>query len=179
MQTLAALSTGHEIGLALVAAAFIAFALSASFLAPRRWPEFPGGNGLSVFIIVCFVFFFGMIGSVYAFGKEQPEAAKTAETHTNAPATTIQVTEKEWKIQLPVTKEAAGGTFTFVVHNVGKIPHDLAIQGGQVTGPRKTALISPGSTAKLTVSLSTGNYTLYCSVPGHRALGMQTALAVG
>lgn len=179
MQILAALSTGHEIGLGLVAAAFIAFALGASFVAPRRWPDFPGRNGFSVFIVFCFVFFFGMIGSVYAFGKEKPEGVKKAEARAGGPARTIQVTEKEWKIQLPVTREAAGGTFTFVVHNVGKIPHDLAIQGGQVTGPSKTPLISPGSTAKLTVSLSTGNYTLYCSVPGHRQLGMQAALSVG
>ena len=33
--------------------------------------------------------------------------------------------------------------------------------------------------AKLTVALSTGSYTLYCSVDAHRQAGMVTKLAVG
>jgi uncharacterized cupredoxin-like copper-binding protein len=176
----AGLSTGHKIGLAVVAAVFIVFALSVSFLAPRRWPEFPGRNGLSVFVIACFVLFFGMLGSVYAFGKEQPEGVKAAESHAGSPAKkTLQVTESEWKVQLPPTKELAEGTYTFVVKNGGKIPHDLVVQGPKIAGPTKTPLIKPGGTAKLTVSLSVGNYTLYCDVPGHRALGMQATLSVG
>ena len=36
-----------------------------------------------------------------------------------------------------------------------------------------------GGSAKLTVSLEKGNYTLYCSVPGHEAAGMAAKLAVG
>ena len=52
---LAALTTAHMIGLAVVAAIFIAFALASSFLAPRRWPDFPGPHGLSVFVIVTVV----------------------------------------------------------------------------------------------------------------------------
>ena len=37
------------------------FALASLFLAPRRWPDFPGKNGLSVFIIACVVLFAAMI----------------------------------------------------------------------------------------------------------------------
>jgi len=59
------------------------------------------------------------------------------------------------------------------VKNVGKIPHDLALQGGA-----KTALISPGKSATLTVTLKPGTYTLYCSVPGHRQAGMVAKLTV-
>ena len=54
-----ALSSGHEIGLAVVAACFIAFALASSFLFPRFRVQFPG-RGLPAFIVVTFVFFFGM-----------------------------------------------------------------------------------------------------------------------
>ena len=57
LHVLAGLSTGHKIGLGVVGAVFIAFALSASFLAPRRWPDFPGPHGLSPFVIACFVVF--------------------------------------------------------------------------------------------------------------------------
>jgi uncharacterized cupredoxin-like copper-binding protein len=177
---LAGLSTGHKIGLAVVAAVFIAFALSASFLAPRRWPDFPGSHGLSPFVIACFVAFAGMLAAVYFFGKESEASAKAAESHAGSTtAKTINVTESEWKVVLPPEKTLAQGTYTFVVHNSGKIQHDLAITGGKVTGPAKTPLINPGGNAKLTVSLGTGSYTLYCTVPGHKALGMQATLSVG
>lgn len=74
LQVLAGLSTGHKVGLAIVGGTFIAFALSVSFLAPRRRPDFPGKNGMSVFVIACLVLFVGMIVSVIVFGREKPEA---------------------------------------------------------------------------------------------------------
>jgi hypothetical protein len=77
---LAGLSTGHMVGLAVVAAIFIGFALSASFLASRRWPDFPGKNGLSVFIIVSLMLFGAMLTAVWVFGVEEPEKEKAAHT---------------------------------------------------------------------------------------------------
>lgn len=70
---LAGLSTGHMVGLAVVAAIFIGFALASSFLAPRRWPDFPGEHGLSVFMIACIVLFAAMLTAVAVFGVEEPE----------------------------------------------------------------------------------------------------------
>jgi hypothetical protein len=61
------------VGLAVVGAIFIAFALTSSFLAPRRWPDFPGPHGLSVFIIACFVLFAAMLTAVEVFGVEKSE----------------------------------------------------------------------------------------------------------
>ena len=177
----AGLSTGHKIGLALVAAAFIAFALSASFLAPRRRPDFPGRNGLSVFVIVCIAFFAAMLAAVAYFGREAEAkgAEKTSAAQgSTAGAKTIKVTETEFKITLPTLPQLSAGKYTFVVTNNGKIQHDLAISGGHVAGPTKTPLLSPHQTAKLTVSLATGNYQLYCTVPGHKAAGMLANLAI-
>lgn len=182
LHLVAGLSTSHKIGLAVVGAVFIVFALSASFLAPRRWPDFPGRNGMGPFVIACVVIFAGMLSAVYFFGKEA-EVAKGSEgapTHAAPGApTTISVTESEWKVQLPTLSTLKGGNYTFQVHNVGKIPHDLAIQGPNVPANDKTAAIAPGGTATLKVSLSTGTYTLYCAVPGHKALGMVAKLSVG
>ncbi|HET8527457.1 MAG TPA: plastocyanin/azurin family copper-binding protein [Gaiellaceae bacterium] len=182
MLLLAGMATGNKIGLAVVAAVFIAFALSASFLAPRRWPEFPGRHALSVFVIACFVLFAGMVSAVLVFGKETEEAHGAAPAQT-APATaaarTIKVTESEFKIALPPQKSLTGGTYTFQVHNAGKIPHDLVISGGHATGQTKTPTIPAGGDATLKVTLGAGQYTLYCSLPGHRQLGMQAQLAVG
>ena len=64
----AELSTGHEVGLVVVAAAFIAFALAASFLVPRYKPDFPGPNGLSVFAIASIVMFVLMVAAINFFG---------------------------------------------------------------------------------------------------------------
>ena len=64
----AELSTGHEIGLIVVAAIFIAFALASSFLVPRYKPDFPGPSGLSVFVIVSVVMFALMVAAVNFFG---------------------------------------------------------------------------------------------------------------
>jgi hypothetical protein len=62
------LPLGHEIGLIVVAAVFIAFALVASFVAPRFKPDFPGPNGLGAFVIASIVMFVLMIAAVNFFG---------------------------------------------------------------------------------------------------------------
>jgi hypothetical protein len=66
---LAALSTGHQIGLGLSGLAFVLFALVTSMVVPRRYPDFPG-NKLGLYMSVCFLFFVGMLAAVYVFGKE-------------------------------------------------------------------------------------------------------------
>jgi cytochrome c6 len=84
----AGLSTGHKIGLAVVGAAFIVFALISSFLLPRRSPNFPGRH-LGWYIVVCAAFFIAMLSAVVVFGREKKEAkaAETPSTQTS-PATT-------------------------------------------------------------------------------------------
>jgi formate/nitrite transporter FocA (FNT family) len=67
---LAGLSTGHVIGLSVVAAVFIGFALISSFVIPRRNPDFPGKTGIGVFAIVCIVLFAAQLISVIVFGAE-------------------------------------------------------------------------------------------------------------
>jgi hypothetical protein len=62
------LPVGHEIGLIVVAGLFIAFALVASFLAPRLKPDFPGPTGLSVFALASFVMFGLMIAAINFLG---------------------------------------------------------------------------------------------------------------
>ena len=190
-----ALSTGHEVGLAVTGAAFIAFALASSFLFPRFRPQYPGG-GLPAFIVVAFVFFFGMLTAVEVFGAETKEggSAQVAETTqeattstsaattstqeqttTTAPksqATTVAVTESEFKIALASTTLKAG-KITFDVKNGGKLGHDLAIKGGP-----KTKLIQPGSSGRLVATLKPGKYHLYCSVPGHEQAGMKVDITV-
>jgi len=182
LHVLASLSTGHKIGLGVVGAVFVAFSLSASFLAPRRWPDFPGRHGLSPFVIACFVVFAGMLASVYFFGKESEEAKgaenATAAATSSAGATTIKVTEKEYRIVLPTLKGLKHGRYVFAVHNAGKIGHNLAITGPHVTGTPITATIKSGGNATLKVTLGAGKYVLFCAIDSHRQLGMQAKLTV-
>jgi uncharacterized cupredoxin-like copper-binding protein len=204
-----ALSTGNQVGLAVTAAVFIAFALASSFLFPRFRPQFPGG-GLPAFIVVSFVFFFGMLAAVEVFGVEEEEtqaseragqtvteaeprvppttvptttaATTTAPTTTQqtttttptiAEATSVDVTENEFKIILPST-ELEAGKITFNVKNEGQLPHDLAVKGMEA----KTKLIPAGGSAELTVTLKPGDYELWCTVPGHEAAGMKLEITV-
>jgi uncharacterized cupredoxin-like copper-binding protein len=205
------LSTGHKAGLAIVAAVFIGFALCSSFLFPRFRAHYPGG-GLHAFVIVAFVFFFGMLTAVEVFGAEPKETkgsqrvaetkpktpvaattttatattqTATAATQTTLTATTtqaaptttarpkplpkpqtIQVTETEFKITL-ASPSLDAGKVTFQIRNAGKVAHDLTIAGGT-----KSKLIPPGGSATLQATLTSGSVELYCSVPGHKQLGM-------
>lgn len=62
------ISTGHEIGLIVVAVVFIAFALGSSFVIPRYKPDFPGPDGIGVFAIASIVMFVLMVAAVNFFG---------------------------------------------------------------------------------------------------------------
>ena len=57
---LAALSTAHKLGLGLSGLAFVTFALVTSMLVPRRYPDFPGRRK-PLYLVVCFLFFVGII----------------------------------------------------------------------------------------------------------------------
>ena len=64
-----ALTTGQEVGLGVVAAIFIGFALVSSFLMPRRDPSFPG-RWMRWFVLACIVLFLAMITAVLVFARE-------------------------------------------------------------------------------------------------------------
>ncbi|HEX5249629.1 MAG TPA: plastocyanin/azurin family copper-binding protein [Gaiellales bacterium] len=89
----------------------------------------------------------------------------------------IDVTEKDFSITVAGGSTVKPGTYTFVVVNKGPSSHDLTVNGPGVAD-KATPISGPG-TQTLTVTLKKGTYDLFCSVPGHRALGMDTKLQVG
>jgi uncharacterized cupredoxin-like copper-binding protein len=75
------------------------------------------------------------------------------------------------------TASAKAGKVTIDFNNPQGLTHDVAIEdssGGEVG---KTDLIADEKTSTK-VDLKPGNYTFYCSVPGHREAGMEGTLTV-
>jgi uncharacterized cupredoxin-like copper-binding protein len=208
---IAALSTGHKVGLGLVGLAFVVFALISAFLLPALRPDYPGRRGLPAFLTLSVTLFVGMMFAVFFFGREPSEghaaagstatsattpsetstpsttAPSTTESTTTAPAASVPttaptapksvpVTEVEFKIELPSTT-LSPGTYTFDLTNKGTVGHDLVFNGPGVSN-EKTPVIDPGKTAQLTVDLKSGTYDVYCSVPGHKAAGMDVKVKV-
>jgi uncharacterized cupredoxin-like copper-binding protein len=71
------------------------------------------------------------------------------------------------------TQQAPAGEAVFTLVNEGAIFHDLTIDE---LGIHIEA--NPGETVTETVQLEAGTYDYYCSVPGHRAAGMEGTLEV-
>jgi mono/diheme cytochrome c family protein len=87
------LTTGNSVGLALIAGAFVVFALLSALVIPRRWPQYPG-RGLGWFIAGTLVLFVATLGAVEVFAKEtEPkEEAAVGETTTETGGTTTEET---------------------------------------------------------------------------------------
>jgi uncharacterized cupredoxin-like copper-binding protein len=105
-------------------------------------------------------------------GSKKPAAAPAAGGNT------IQVKETEFHIAPATIRIASTGRVTFDATNAGQIDHALELEGNGVE--QKIGSISPGSSGKLTVTLSKkGTYELYCPIDNHRAMGMQATVVVG
>jgi len=91
---------------------------------------------------------------------------------------TIDVTLKDFSIAVASTGSLAPGTYTFHVTNTGPSSHNLTINGPGVSD-KATPTFAAGGTMDLTVTLKNGTYELFCSVPSHKQLGMDTHLTVG
>jgi mono/diheme cytochrome c family protein len=122
------LSTGHALGLALVAGTFIAFALMSALVIPRRWPQFPGRN-LRWFVIATLALFVATLGAVEIFATE-PKEAEAGETTTEKPGTT-QATQPP---PAPKGDPAAGKTI-FAAQGCGNCHKFSAAGSSGAVGP--------------------------------------------
>jgi uncharacterized cupredoxin-like copper-binding protein len=87
----------------------------------------------------------------------------------NAQSITVKMTEFKFALS---PRTARHGTVTFHLVNKGKLAHDLKIAG------KTSAMVHPGKSASLTVTLKKGKYPYSCTVPGHAAAGMKGVLTV-
>jgi hypothetical protein len=99
-----------------------------------------------------------------------------ADTATAAPARLL-VEGREYNLALSRAKLRHGRAIIQLA-NRGQDPHDLAIHriGG---GTRRIGKTLPGELGQWSGGLRRGRYTLFCTIEGHRALGMHAKLRVG
>jgi uncharacterized cupredoxin-like copper-binding protein len=71
---------------------------------------------------------------------------------------------------------APAGSLEIDSPNKSSIDHNIAIEGTGVS--EKGPVVKNGAVSKVTADLKPGDYTFYCSVPGHRQGGMEGKLTV-
>jgi len=103
-----------------------------------------------------------------------PAAAKAAPTA--ATALTLAANPAGQLSYDTKTLSAKAGTVTITLKNNAPLEHNVTIaKGSQVLGATPSFL---AGSRKLTLKLTPGTYTFYCSVPGHRQAGMEGTLSV-
>jgi len=96
---------------------------------------------------------------------------------TKSPAY-VQVVEKEFSLTLSRLR-VPHGTVILQAINFGMDNHDLVVQpSAKGAKPIKYKVMAPSERVTKTLKLGPGRYTLFCSIPGHRALGMVATLTV-
>ena len=71
---------------------------------------------------------------------------------------------------------APPGPLRITSQHDSSVPHNIALEGGGLD--EKGAVVQGGGTSEIQVDLQPGEYTFYCSVPGHREGGMAGVLTV-
>lgn len=163
-----------EIGAALVALLFAGYILAIAFFveARRRIPPRTLGVALAL----------GLIGLVAAGAiataagvraveeEAEGEAGGEAAGNPNEPVfVAIDIAYEQAPEALPP------GDITLTLENNGAIEHDVTMEE---LGDEKILDAQGGESDEATVGLDAGSYTYYCSVPGHRAAGMEGTLTV-
>lgn len=128
---------------------------------PNNWRLFAAGAAIVLLAAAC-----GGGGSGGDGGSDGGGGGPTAQT--------IKTTE--YKFDPASFSIPADTDVTIEVDNTGGvIEHDFTIDEGGGT----TIHANPGTKESGTISLPAATYTFYCSVPGHRQLGMEGELTVG
>src|SRR5919106_2041553 len=70
--------------------------------------------------------------------------------------------------------EAPAGEVTIRMENPSSVPHNISVEGDGVDEEGET--VEKGGTSEVSANLRAGEYTFYCSVPGHREGGMEGTL---
>jgi hypothetical protein len=104
-------------------------------------------------------------------------AGACSSTTTVSKDGTLRVALSEYRV-IPQDVHTTAGVLTIVVHNYGRLTHDLVISlNGQPEISSKP--IAPGQTAVLDAALIPGTYQMASSILSDQALGAYGTLDVG
>lgn len=88
-------------------------------------------------------------------------------------ASNVAVSLADFKIEPGGLTVASGGVLA--VKNIGAVPHNLEVEGADLV----TKDLNAGESDDLSLSgLAPGSYTVFCAIPGHREMGMETTLQI-
>ena len=140
--------------------------------------EFPGSAGrarlvmLTSFVLVAAT----LAAAVVTGGEESEEHAGEAGAPPPASGRTLAlVADPAGALRFDKTRAAVlAGRVTVRLTNDSTVEHNVTIaEGSKTLGASKTIT---GSSDTFAVELAAGDYVFFCSVPGHRASGMEGAL---
>jgi len=76
------------------------------------------------------------------------------------------------------TLTADSGNITIDLDNPAPIAHDVAVEDDSGKELGKSEIVTGESTSVTLQNMQPGEYTFYCTVPGHRQAGMEGTLTV-
>lgn len=89
----------------------------------------------------------------------------------------VGVAATEWRLVLS-RRSVRAGNLIVQLQNQGEDGHDLAIRKTTGSATRRIREQRPGQHADMTLRVSAGTYRLWCTLPGHKKLGMHATLKV-
>lgn len=168
-----------EIGAALIALLAAGYILLMAFFvrSRRRIP----GRALGVALAVGLIALVGAGAVASAAGMRgleeeggpggEQQGGGESVASANLPEGDVFVAQDILYAEAPDT--VATGDLTFVLENQGQIEHNLVIEE---LGNELIVEAAAGEVATGEVTLDPGEYTYYCSIPGHREAGMEGTL---
>lgn len=139
---------------------------------PKRRPGLNTETlALSALFVSLFAFAAAIIAVGVAFRAIDEHDAIAAAGGARAGAARVEVSLSEFMI-MPGPLSAAAGS-TLAVTNEGAVAHNLSV------ADLITPDLASGDQAELDVSgLAPGTYAIFCAIPGHKELGMETTLTI-
>lgn len=129
--------------------------------------------------VAAFTFALAACGGGSSSGTSTPTPASGGGSSSGGAGngTPVDVTLADFSIDVAGGTNLKPGTYTFTVTNNGPSAHNLTIEGPGLNEPATPTFTS--GTQSLTVTLASGSYEFFCSVPGHKEAGMDVDVTVG
>ena len=127
-----------------------------------------------------------IFGGILVSQAAQPTQATTISTGTTVSSPTVEfsITVQDSKTPFafvydsqsnPTLHVKLGDTVKITLTNTGTQPHDFILEGYNI----KTKVLNSGQSDSIVFTADkAGTFTYYCSVPGHKDLGMQGQFVV-